>query len=182
MRRNLSAVAACAIAFVAPGIVHAADGLPESVLTQAVVEGKASAPLDDNGQFSTAIAAIRKKTGNDGAVMIYAARVLTFSQQPRCARVAYVIAQPDAHLAWPDMGGQLNICEDGQPPLRMCDGHPGRLVLANSLCPDRSTPVDTPEVAAAIQAAVAAGGMTPEDASRMVRAQQEGTTPSAKGQ
>lgn len=181
MRLTISAVASSAIAFATPGIAYATDGLPESVLTQAVVEGKASAPLDDNGQFSTAIAAIKNKTGNDGAVMIYAARVLAFSQQPRCARVAYVIAQPDAHLAWPDMGGQLNICEDGQPPLRMCGGHPDRLVLANSLCPDRSTPVDTPEVAAAIQAAIAAGGMTPEDAATMVRAQQDGAASGARG-
>ncbi|CAE6842273.1 hypothetical protein [Paraburkholderia aspalathi] len=182
MRLTISALAVSAIAFATPGIGHAADDSPKSVLTQAFVEGKANAALDANGQFAAPIAAVKKRTGNDGAVMIYAARILTFKEQPRCGRVAYVIAQPSAHLAWPDMGGQLNICEDGQPPLRTCAGHPDRLVLANSLCPDRSAPVDTAEVAAAIQAAVAGGSMTPEDASKMVRAQHGGATPGAKGQ
>lgn len=182
MRLTISALAVSAIALVLPAVGHAADDSPKSVLTQAVVDGKANAPLDDNGQFAAAIASIKQRTGNDGPVMLYAARILTFKEQPRCGRVAYVIAQPSAHLAWPDMGGQLNICEDGQPPLRMCAGHPDKLVLANSLCPDRSTPADTSEVTAAIQAAVAGGSMTPEDASKMVRQQHDGAAQGEKGQ
>lgn len=182
MRLTISALTAGILASAIPGISYADDASPKSVLTDAVTSGSASAPLDDNGQYAAVIAAVKKKTGSDGPLMIYASRILTFKQQPRCGRVAYVIGQPSANLAWPDMGGQLNICDNGDPPLRMCKGEPDTLVLSNSQCADRSAPVDTPEVAAAIQAALAAGSMSPEQAAKMVRQQQGGSSAATRGE
>jgi hypothetical protein len=182
MRLTISALTASILALAIPGISHADDASPRSVLTNAVANGSASAPLDDNGQYAAVIAAVKMKTGSNGPLMIYATRVVTFREQPRCGRVAYVIGQPSANLAWPDMGGQLNICDNGDPPLRMCKGDPGKLVLSNSQCADRSAPVDTAEVAAAIRAALAAGGMTPEQAAKMVRQQQGGPSAAARGE
>ncbi|HDR9757823.1 TPA: hypothetical protein QDC44_001946 [Burkholderia cepacia ATCC 25416] len=145
------------------------DG-PQSVLTLALVNGSASAQLDDNGQYATVISAIHQRTGDRGPVVVLARRVVSFKEQPRCGRVAFIVAQPSSSIAWSDMGGELNICDDGDPPLRICKANPGKLVLGESACADGSPPVDTPEVAAAIKNALAAGGMDPREAARRVRA------------
>lgn len=149
--------------------IAATDG-PQSVLTLALANGSASAKLDDNGQYAVAISAIHKRTGDSGPVVVLARRVVEFKDQPRCGRVAFVVAQPSSNVAWSDMGGELNICDDGNPPLRICKANPGKLVLADSACADGSSPVDTPEVAHAIKNAAAAGGLDPHEAARRVRA------------
>ncbi len=149
---------------------NAAPDGPQSVLTLALTNGSASAKLDDNGQYAAAIAAIHKRTGDTGPVVVLARRVQSFKDQPRCGRVAFVVAQPSSKILWTDMGGELNICEDGNPPLRACKANPRKLVLPDSACSDGSTPVDTAEVAAAIRRATAAGGLDPREAARHVRA------------
>ncbi|WP_175816904.1 hypothetical protein [Burkholderia diffusa] len=145
------------------------DG-PQSVLTLALANGSASAPLDAHGQYAQAISAIQTRTGDHGPVVILARRVAAFKEQSRCGRVAYIVAQPTSHIAWTDMGGELNICDDGNPPLRMCKAQAGKLVLPDSVCPDGAAPVDTPEVSAAISSAISAGGLDPRAAARRVRA------------
>jgi len=149
---------------------NAAPDGPQSVLTLALANGSASAQLDDNGQYAIAISAIHQRTGDLGPVVVLARRIVSFKEQQRCGRVAFIVAQPSSSIAWTDMGGELNICDDGDPPLRTCKANPGKLVLAESACADGSSPVDTPEVAAAIKNAVAAGGMVPREAARRVRA------------
>lgn len=57
----------------------------------------------------------------------------------------------------------MNVCEDGQPPLRVCTDRPGVLVPASASCPNGRSPVDTDEVATAIRNA---GGMTQEQTMR----------------
>ena len=113
--------------------------------------------------------------------MIFVRRVAKFEQQPQCGRVAYIVGQPSAHVLYSDMAGQFNICADGDPPLRMCKGQPDKLVPPTAICPDLSRPVDTPEVAAAIQTAIAAGGMTPQQASQAVRRAQTKAVPTKAG-
>lgn len=171
MRLTLSAWGTCLIMALAPCVAHA-DAAPSSVFTQAIMDGEATAPLSNDGQFAKAIAAIKHRTGDSGTVVIYATRVAKFQQQPHCGRVSYVIGQPSSHTAYRDMAGQFNMCDDGSPPLRMCAGHPEKLVPYDSICADMTRPVDTPEVAAAIAAALAAGGMTPEQAAKMIRSSQ----------
>lgn len=162
---------ALAISLVLPqSLAIAAPDGPQSVLTLALADGSASAKLDDNGQYAVAISAIHKRTGDNGPVVVLARRIVKFKEQPRCGRVAFIVAQPSSNIAWSDMGGELNICDDGNPPLRACKGNPGKLVLADSACADGSSPVDTPEVAAAIKNAAASGGLGPREAARRVRA------------
>ncbi|MBN6738846.1 hypothetical protein LGM85_28150 [Burkholderia multivorans] len=146
------------------------SGGPQSVFMIALENGTATAPLDSNGQYSVAISAIRERTGDNGPVVVLARRIASFKEQPRCGRVAFIVAQPSSHTAWTDMGGELNICDDGNPPLRICAAEPSKLVLPDSACADGSTPVDIPEVADAIKSATAAGGMDPREAARRVRA------------
>ncbi|MDF0506650.1 hypothetical protein POK33_38515 [Burkholderia cenocepacia] len=153
----------------AQSFANAATDGPQSVLTLALANGSATAKLDDNGQYAEAIAAIHKRTGDNGPVVVLARRVVEYKEQPRCGRVAFIVSQPSSNIAWSDMGGELNICDDGNPPLRTCKGNPGKLVLPDSACADGSSPVDTPEVAAAIENAATAGGLDPREAARRVR-------------
>lgn len=168
MRLPFQALAVCAFVLATSRIACAQEE-PSSVFTLALSHGSASAPLSEDGNFGQAVKAIRKRTGDNGPVVVYAQRIARFAQQPLCGRIGFIIGQPGARVMYTDMSGQFNLCEDGEPPLRMCRGHADTLVPYNSVCPDASTPVDTPEVAAAIQAAVAAGGMTPEQAAKAVR-------------
>lgn len=92
------------------------SGGPQSVFMIALENGTATAPLDSNGQYSVAISAIRERTGDNGPVVVLARRIASFKEQPRCGRVAFIVAQPSSHTAWTDMGGELNICDDGNPP------------------------------------------------------------------
>jgi hypothetical protein len=89
-------------------------------------------------------------------------RVARFEQQPRCGRVAFALAQPATKRVWPAAGGELNLCEDGRPPLKMCPGQPAVLVPARGHCAGGAAPVDTPELAQAISAALNAGGLSIE--------------------
>ncbi|MCX4151023.1 MULTISPECIES: hypothetical protein [Paraburkholderia] len=133
-----------------------------NVFSHAVVDGTASAPLPDIPTFQNAIRIVQQRTGSDAPLAIYAERITRFQNQPRCGRVVFMIGQPATHKAWKDMGGQLNICEDGGPPLRMCPGKPDVLLPVDAMCPGGTRPVDTPEVTAAIQQAVAQGSLTPD--------------------
>jgi hypothetical protein len=168
MRLTISTLAIGLSAVLTAGIARA-DEAPSSVFTQAIIDGAASAPLANDGKFAAAIGAIRRRTGDNGPVVLFARRVVKFEQQPQCGRVAYIIGQPSAHVFYSDMSGQFNICADGDPPLRMCSGQPDKLVPPSAICADLSRPVDTPEVDAAIKAAIAAGGMTPQQAAQTVR-------------
>nr|AJL34949.1 hypothetical protein pBPS066 [Burkholderia pseudomallei] len=179
--RTTSAALCLTLFLSATGTAASNDG-PQSVLTLALANGTASAPLDEHGQYAQAISAIQARTGDHGPVVVLARRVATFKEQPRCGRVAYIVAQPTSHIAWTDMGGELNICDDGNPPLRMCKAQSGKLVLPDSNCSDGSTPVDTPEVAAAISSAISAGGLDPRAAARRVRAASSSGASTAGGE
>ncbi|MGR9603124.1 hypothetical protein ACU80P_22085 [Pandoraea sputorum] len=153
MRQLAIAALAILIPMATPTLCLASE-LPSSVFSTAVVKGEASAEIPDDGEFSSAVRIVKSKTGDPGPVVIFAKRLVKFEQQPQCARVGFAIGQPTSKVFYSDMGGQLNICADGEPPLRMCKSQPTKLVPANASCPDGSMPVDTPEVAAAIAAAL----------------------------
>ena len=67
-----------------------------------------------------------------------------------------------SHAVFPQVGGQINICEDGLPPWRVCQADPSKLVTPDTICQDGKAATDTPEVAQAIAQAQAKGGKTPE--------------------
>lgn len=135
------------------------DGVPH-VLVQALLEGHASQILTREGPFGSIVKTIQARTGDTGNIEIVAARLLRFKQQPDCGRVVFAIAQPSSHRAWSDMGGQLNLCASGSPPLRSCDDSAERLVLPDALCRDGKPPRDTPEVASAISQALRSGSLS----------------------
>jgi hypothetical protein len=145
----------------APGV---AQPFETNVLVLALTQGSASAPLPDEPLLQRALQAIRARTGDPGPFEIEAKRVARFSSQQRCGRVAFAVAQPSSHHVFPQLGGELNLCEDGQPPLRHCADNPGTLVPATAHCRNGAQPVDTEEVAAAIQASVSRGGLLPQEA------------------
>jgi hypothetical protein len=131
-----------------------------NVFAAALIQGRATAPIPLRpGQFTKILETLQARSGSNEPVSILAARVLSFKQQPRCGRVQYAFGQPTAKIVFAAFAGQMNVCEDGQPPLRTCPDRPTVLIPANGACPSGKPPVDTEEVAAAIRAA---GGVTQE--------------------
>ncbi len=140
-------------------IVYAMD--PSiSVFTAALIDGEASAPLPPNQEIEHMAQAMQAQTKNTGSLVIQARRVLRFKQQPQCGRIVFFIAQPASGTEWKNLGGQLNICEDGTPPWRICKNDPNRLIPPDGACPDHAPLQDTAEVAAAIQAALDSGNLS----------------------
>ena len=136
-----------------------ASGAP-NVFAAALIRGRATAPIPLRpGQFTKIVETLQRRSGSSEPVSILAARVVSFKQQPRCGRVQFAFGQPTAKIVFAAFAGQMNVCEDGQPPLRTCLDRPGVLLPANGACKDGRPPVDTEEVAAAIRAA---GGLTQE--------------------
>jgi hypothetical protein len=140
-----------------------AAGTQQNVFAAALVEGRGVAPVP-TGSPATArvLNALQAQSGSDEPISIVAQRILRFTQQARCGRISFALAQLNANRVWPAIGGHMNVCEDGQPPLRTCPEHPGVLVPVTSVCADGKPPVDTAEVAAAIRSDVDAGGVTHE--------------------
>ena len=165
-------VALIAYVFSAPSLgaeptSAAAGGLPfANVIVRALVDGRASEPLPDLPMLRQAVVAMQQQAGDSGPIVVQAMRMQRFVQQARCGRVVFGMSQPSSHKAWPALGGELNICEDGLPPLRVCKDRPNVLVPASSNCRDGSAPQDTTEVASAISAALNRGGLTVDQAKR----------------
>lgn len=142
------------------GFAHAMNAADTNLFVSALKTGASSAPLPAGGQFGPAIKSLQTMTGDAGPLTIEVRRVARFQQQARCGRVAFIIVQPSTKRGWPELGGQLNICEDGTPPWRVCKEQPNVLVTPDQQCPDKSASVDTPEVTQAIQAALASGSLS----------------------
>jgi hypothetical protein len=101
---------------------------------------------------------IIKRTGSADVITVEFVRIARFASQPRCGRVGYGLYQKSSNTFWGQLGGQMNICDDGAPPRRQCPGTPV-LVAAEMPCADGSRPVDTPEIRTAIARAVAGGSL-----------------------
>ena len=157
--------ASCAPALAAAPTDPPPSRLPfANVIVRALVDGRASEPLPDLPLLRKAIAAMQQQAGDSGPIVVLAMRLQRFVQQGRCGRVVFGMSQPSSHKAWPGLGGELNICEDGLPPLRVCKDRPNVLVPPDDACGDGALPQDTAEVASAISAAVNRGGLTVEQA------------------
>lgn len=134
---------------------------PDSPMAQALREGRATAPLPESQGAQLVGQKIKEKTGSAGDVTVEFVRITRFTSQAHCGRVGYALYQKASNTYWGQFGGQMNICDDGTPPLRQCAGVPG-LVAPDAKCQDGSAPTDTPEVKAAIAGAVAGGSVTVE--------------------
>ncbi|PTT91012.1 hypothetical protein DBR42_04705 [Pelomonas sp. HMWF004] len=136
------------------------SGAQMNVFTTAVIAGQAAAPLPEAGPTAKAIQTLKSMSHDDGPIYIEAKLVTRFVQQPKCGRLAFQVTQPSSGKSWPQLGGQMNICEDGTPPKQVCKADPTKLVTAEIRCPDLSAPQNTPEVDRAIQTALAGGQQT----------------------
>jgi len=160
-RRWLATGAAVGMAVLLGSSSVAAQTLGPNVFAEALINGRATTPVPQRpGQPSKVLARLQAISGSTEPVTIIAARVTKFTQQPHCGRVQFAFGQPLAHVIFKSFAGQMNVCEDGQPPLRVCADRPGVLVPAAAACANGRPPVDTDEVAAAIRNA---GGMTHDE-------------------
>lgn len=145
-----------------PTAAHSQLSIYESPFVLALINGASTGKIDNSPMMIFAANKIKNKTGSDGEVSVRAQRVIRFSEQPKCGRVTFALYQESSNTYWGQLGGQLNICVDGMPPLRVCKTDPKKLVLPSSICKDNSRPVDTTEVAVAIADAKKKGGLDVE--------------------
>jgi hypothetical protein len=139
---------------------QAANFADANLFVQALVEGSANAAPASTDATEPVFQRLRASTGNPGPFLMVAKRLVRFEQQSKCGRVVFMLTQPGAHRGWPDIGGQLNICENGSPPWRVCKKQPTVLVPHDQACSDATPSVDTPEVAKAVATALANGGLS----------------------
>lgn len=132
-------------------------------LMVAFKDGIAYGAMPANKLSEVAVQRIHAATGSPGIITIRFDRILKFKQQPNCGRISFAPYQESTKTFYGQMGAQINICEDGSPPLRICTNAPDVLVPSDSICSDKSKPVDTPEITKAINDAVSKGGLTPLD-------------------
>ena len=121
------------------------------------VKGKYRAEFNDP-RFVRVAKELKEQTKSDAALYFVVERLLTFKIQTKCGRVKFWIEQPATQTKWEQLGGELNICEDGLPPWGVCANNQPAPV--NGKCADGSPPQQTAEVKEAIQAAVDKGGST----------------------
>ena len=183
-RWSLPALAGAALALLAGGAAsdaRADDGALSSanVFVQALVNGRATAPLPDDPRWTDVVAALRRQAGSSSALQIAAMRVAKFTNQAQCGRVAFALWQPLTNKAWPQLGGQLNICEDGMPPLQVCAQAPDQLVPVGLRCADGVPAQDTAEVRQAIDAAIAAGSLSADQVRRSLVQAAPGQAPTS---
>lgn len=157
---------------------QAQSTLADTPFVAALKDGVAEGPPPPMEMLPLAIKAIQDKTGNKGDITVKAFRIVRFKSQPACGRVSFGLFQASTHTFWGQFGGQLNVCDDGTPPMKMCAGSPA-LVLPNRFCKDGSHPIDSPEILQAIATAVKQGGVTPEQMRDKIR--RETATKSAGG-
>ena len=181
---SLLALASAALALLAGAAAsdaRADDGPPTSanVFVNALVHGRATAPLPDDPRWADVVAALKRQAGSDAALQIAAMRVAKFTNQAQCGRVAFALWQPLTNKAWPQLGGQLNICEDGKPPLQVCAQAPDQLVPVGLRCADGVPAQDTAEVRQAIDAAIAAGSLSADQVRRSLVEAAPGQAPTS---
>ncbi len=156
-----------AIALLAALAANTASSQPVSFFADALTSGKSTMNAPVDATFSAAQQVIQQKTGSSGELQFIAWRIQKFTQQSKCGRVGFVAYQPSTGTAFPEIGGELNICEDGMPPLRECAAI--GLVPVSAKCPDGSAPSDTKEVRDAISDAIKRGGLTYAQVSQMLK-------------
>jgi hypothetical protein len=138
--------------------------MAESPFTTALREGRASMQLTTLGERYIKIGeSIQRATKSNGEVTVDIFRRTKFASQPGCGRLTLVVVQKSTKMVFEKMGVEFNICENGTPPMKMCESNK-RLISYDALCPGGIPPVDSPEVAAAIALSIKEGGLTKEQA------------------
>ena len=145
----------------------------ENPILDALAHGEATYSLNSDPKYAKVVQALQKSTKNDGEIIMRFKLVTKFKQQPTCGRVSFWGEQPSTNTKWGQMGGDINYCEDGMPPLRICAENPKQLVAPDANCKGGKAPIDTPEIAAAIKYSLDHGGMTEAQAKAKYKADLE---------
>jgi hypothetical protein len=154
----------------APVLAHAQSDSLNGVFAQALVDGHARAPIlqAKTNQEVAMLSFIQRQTHDNGPVFIEATRLFRFKQQAHCGRVKFIYIQPGSKTTLP-FGGQMNVCDDGSPPWKVCKNNLKQLVPPQARCADKSIPQDTPEVAAAIKGALLEGELSQDQVIQLMK-------------
>lgn len=125
-------------------------------VSETLVTGSSQMSFGEDPQSQAQKAYLTKMTGEDVFIGLY--RIARFKQQPKCGRILAVPILSKSRKAIAQMAMQMNICEDGNPPLQTCDNK--HLVLSTFKCPGDIEPHPTAEVQLVIDKAIAEGGLS----------------------
>jgi hypothetical protein len=147
------------IALLGASCVLALGETPTNLFLDALTQGHSSALLPKSQINDKVIEMLRDRSQSSGPIFQEAFLMYRFKEQPHCGRLEFFITQPSSQSVWREMGGQLNLCENGEAPMQLCTK--GMLIPNGLTCPDKTKPVDTDEIKESIKRAVAQGSLTP---------------------
>lgn len=147
---------------------------PSTMFSQALIKGELTEKIPAEPLYQPAREAIAAKTGSKGDLFFVVKRTQRFEKQPKCGRIAFWVVQPASMTVWPQLGGELNICENEDPPLKECKGQ--GLVPHTALCANGAQPTDTAEVEKAIKDALSRGGLTHDQVKALSASASKGST------
>ena len=130
-----------------------------NLFLDALTLGHSSALLPNSQINDKVIEMLRDRTQSSGPILQEAFLLYRFKEQLHCGRIEFFITQPASQSVWREMGGQLNLCENGEAPMQLCSK--GVLIPNGLTCPDKTKAVDTDEIKESIKRAVAQGSLTP---------------------
>ncbi len=134
----------------------------DNVFVVALEKGDSSTPAPVTRNTAAVYQMLQQQAGSTAPIMIHAHLIKRFINQKHCGRIVFWLEQPESKHAWPQIGGEFNICEDGFPPWRICQDHPADLVPPDATCSDGKPSIDTPEVRAAIEESLKQGALSRE--------------------
>ena len=145
------------IFFYAAAQLVAAHAQQPNPFIDGLIEGRSKSEFVDP-RFAKPAQELKAQTKSDAPLFLVVERITRFKNQARCGRIKFWIEQPATNSKWYQLGGELNICEDGMPPWGVCPNE--QMAPTNAKCADGTQPQQTEEVKAAIQAAIDRGGVS----------------------
>ena len=101
------------IAFLGTSYVLTVAQTPTNLFLDALTQGHSSALLLKSKINDKVIEMLRDRTQSSGLIVQEAFLLYRFKEQPHCGRIEFFITQPASQSVWREMGGQLNLCENG---------------------------------------------------------------------
>ena len=140
------------------GFALSSSAFSGNAFTDALINGRGESELQVTPGLQKFAAELQQVLGSSKPLIVRAALVNRFASQSRCGRIAFSVETAEGRT-FKGLGGHLNVCEDGLPPLQECEGSTA-LVPPGHMCANGKSAKFTQEVQDAIRASIKAGDAT----------------------
>jgi hypothetical protein len=115
----------------------------DNLFARALIKGAATDPLPQSMSTYPGLSEKLKPFSlKPTDLVVQAALVARMKSQPHCGRIAFWLSHLPTNQVFPDLGAEVNICLDSQPPKRQCEAD-ARLIEAHALCANGALPKHT---------------------------------------